>query len=410
MLDLRQPLPVRLDTASFKADPHPTLARMREAGAVVPVRMPFLSRVWTTTDHAATLAAVKSDLLVVDGAKAGKRGGTPGLQWWMPRLFRRLANNMLGHDDPEHRRLRKLVDHAFARRGVLDMRSDVERLADRLLDEMTDGGRGEVDLVRDYARRLPLHVIADLLGVPERERDPFARWASQALLIASPLGIFRALGSLRRITRFVGEQIAEARRTSRPGLIGELVRAEEDGDRLNEEELIAMIFLLLLAGFETVTHLVSTAIVTLDEHREQRAWWLADPRERTPRAVEELSRFITPVQFTKPRYVSRDIVFEGQELRRGEVMMPCLAAANADPAMFEGTDELRLDRFPNPHLVYSSGVHFCLGIQLARLEAQVALERLHARFPNLHLTGARHEWVERIGMRGLARLPARPNG
>ena len=397
-------LRVRLDGAAFKADPHPTFAAMRAAGPVTRVRVPFLGNVWTTSTHAATLAAVKSGDLVLEGRNAGRGGGVAGLRWWMPRTLKRLAHNMLAKDDPDHRRLRKLVDRAFARRNVQAMRMDVEACADRLLDEMS----AEAELVSAYARRLPLYVIADLLGITRKRRDAFAAMASRTLSVRSAFDILRAAGGLRSMNRFIEEEIEVARRDEREGLIGELVRTEAndgaDGERLSHEELVAMIFLLLVAGFETTTHLIATSVIALEENPAQKAWWLED-ETRTERTVEELARFNTPVQMTKPRFVARDLDLEGVRLSRGEIVMPCLAAANADPAAFDEPDQLMLDRFPNPHLVFSSGVHFCLGMQLARIEAQVALTRLYRRFPALRLASNDQDWMPRLGLRGVRSLP-----
>ena len=191
--------------------------------------------------------------------------------------------------------------------------------------------------------------------------------------------------------------------------------AEEEGDKLDEDELVTMIVLLLVAGFETTRHLIADSVLMLERHPEQKAWLLADPADRIERAVEELARYASPVQATKPRYVSRDAEFFGTQLKRGEVILALLASANDDPAAFDHPDQLRLDRFPNPHLVFSSGVHFCLGMQLARLEAQSALLRLYARFPDLSLAAPdRIDWIERLGIRGpkalrvrLGKAPAR---
>jgi cytochrome P450 len=202
-----------------------------------------------------------------------------------------------------------------------------------------------------------------------------------------------------------------ARHALRPGLIAELIRAEDDGDSLDESELLSMVALLLIAGFETTTHLISDSVLALEQHADQKAWLMADPAGRMERAVEELARWSSPVQSTKPRYVARDTEFFGQALPRGELIMALVGAANADPAAFEAPERLELDRFPNPHLVFSSGIHFCLGQQLARVETQVALERLYARYPGLELAQpARVEWIERLGIRGPKALPLRLNG
>jgi cytochrome P450 len=216
------------------------------------------------------------------------------------------------------------------------------------------------------------------------------------------------VGYFNKMTAYLRGQIEACRRTPRPGLIGELVRDADGGDKLDEDELLSMIMLLLVAGFETTRHLITDSVLALEEHPDQKAWLLADPDARMERAVEELARFMSPVQGTKPRYVARDAEFFGQSLRRGDMIMGLTAAANADPAAFDKPDELRLDRFPNQHLVFSSGIHFCLGMQLARVETQSAVRRLYARFPNLRIAAPdRLEWVERLGARGLKALPLR---
>jgi cytochrome P450 len=403
---LGKPLDFDIVSARFKRDPSPTFAAMRTAGSVIPIRLPFVGRVWVTTTHAAALAMVKNnELFVQEGHRAG-RSGVPGFSWWMPKSIKLLTNNMLQKDEPDHRRLRRLVDAAFARRDILAMRGDIEKIADRLLDRFD--GREEADLVAEFSRDLPLEVICDLLGLPLAERAEFSALAQQALTINNTVGLLLAFGAFNRIIDYARKQVELARRAPQPGLIGELVRAEEAGDKFDEPELLSMIVLLLVAGFETTRHLIADSVLMLEQHPDQKAWLLADPAGRMERAVEELARYASPVQSTKPRFVAQDTEFFGARLRRGDLIMGLLAAANSDPAVFDQPDQLRLDRFPNPHLVFSSGVHFCLGMQLARLEAQSALSRLYARYPDLSLAAPdRIEWIERLGIRGPKSLRVR---
>jgi cytochrome P450 len=324
----------------------------------------------------------------------------------MPVSLRLLTDNMLLKDEPDHRRLRKLVDQAFQRRRVRDMRGEIEQIADSLLDCFA--GRDKVDLANAYSRRLPLEVICTLLGLPDQDRDIFQIWARSATSIRNSFGVFRAFLSMGGTIGYVRRQIEECRRHPREGLISELVQAEEDGDKLSENELVSMVFLLLFAGFETTTHLISDSIIALEQNTVEKAYLLADPANRMERAVEELARYTSPVQSTKPRYASRNCEFFGQKLKRGDIIMALLASANYDPAVFDQPDRLKLDRFPNPHLVFSSGIHFCLGMQLARVEAQAAIGRLYARYPNLALAAPDDiEWIERFGLRGVRALPVR---
>ncbi len=397
-----------LSGAAFKENPFATFARMRDVGPVLQTRLPFVGKAWVTTTYAATLAMVKdNETFVQEGKHAGK-SGFAGMQWWMPRSLALVANNMLMRDEPDHRRLRKLVDRAFARRDVQAMRGSIETLADGLLDGFA--GMAEVDLASDYARRLPLDVISELLGLPNQDRALFAEWTRTMLEMKNAFSFLRMMGSIGKLMGYVRGQIEECRKHPRPGLISELIRAEEDGDKLDESELISMVLLLLVAGFETTTHLISDSVLMLERHPDQKAWLFADPAGRMERAVEELARYNSPVQSTKPKFVAQDTVFFGQQLKRGDICMALVAAANADPAEFDQPDQLKLDRFPNPHLVFSSGIHFCLGMQLARVEAQVALTRLYARYPNLAVVApGRPQWIERLGIRGLKSLPVRLN-
>ncbi|MEM9108162.1 MAG: cytochrome P450, partial [Pseudomonadota bacterium] len=403
---LEKPLKFDIEGAAFKRHPFRTFAAMREAGPVLPMKLPFVGKVWVTTTHEAALLMVKdNETFVQEGRHAGK-SGVAGLQWWMPRTLKILTNNMLLKDEPDHRRLRKLVDTAFKRRDVLAMRSMIEQRADRLLD----GFDGEADLLAGYARQLPLSVICDLLGLPEEDRGQFSDWTRSSIAVNGIWGLLRAIGPLRQMLAYVRSQIEDCRRQPRDGLISALVQAEEDGDKLNEDELVSMIFLLLVAGFETTTHLIADSIITLEANPRQKAFLLEDAAERMERAVEELARHTSPVQSTKPRYVARDTVLCGQSLKRGEIIVALIAAANADPAQFDAPDQLQLDRFPNPHLVFSSGIHFCLGMQLARVEAQSALARLYGRYPDLEIVDPDAlPWIERFGIRGVSALPVRLN-
>jgi len=405
---LNKPLRFDFEDTASKADPFSFFAQLRDAGPVIPATLPFVGKAWVTTTYDATSAMLKDNERFVQEARHAGKTGVAGMKWWMPRSLKLLTNNMLLKDEPDHRRLRELVDQAFQRRHVRDMRHSIEQIADKLLDSFA--GADQVDLANEYSRRLPLEVICELLGLPDQDRQVFSTWAKTATSMRSSFTIFRAFLSMRGVINYVRDQIEDCRREPREGLISELVRAEEDGDKLNEDELIAMVFLLFFAGFETTTHLISDSIVALDQNPDQKAYLLADPAGRMERAVEELGRYTTPVQSTKPRFVARDGVFCGQSLKRGELMMGLLAGANYDPAVFDAPDRLMLDRFPNPHLVFSTGIHFCLGMQLARVEAQVALGRLYARYPDLALAAPGHiQWIERFGLRGVKSLPVRLN-
>jgi cytochrome P450 len=253
-----------------------------------------------------------------------------------------------------------------------------------------------------------LEVICELLGLPEADRPAFSEWTRRTLVIKRPLDLLRMVSTMERLTGYLRGQIEACRSGPRTGLIAELVADEAEGDKLSESELVSMVLLLLVAGFETTTHLIEDSIVALEQHPDQKAWLFADPANRMERAVEELARFNSPVQMTKPRWAARDVDFFGVHVKRSELIIASLASSNADPEVFGDPEALRLERFPNPHLVFSSGIHHCLGMQLARVEAQSAISRLYARFPELTIPPPdKIAWEGRLGIRGVSTLPAR---
>jgi cytochrome P450 len=393
-----------LTSQSFMRDPFPTLARLRDAGPVVKVRVPFLGRTWLATTYEAVSAVLKDDTSFVRDPKNAGKKTMAGMRWWMPRTLRVLGENMLGHDDPDHRRLRKLVDQAFNRQSVEGIRQRVGAICDGLLHQLP--AHGSVDLMESLARPLPLAVICELLGLPEDDRPEFSRWVRGLMSATSLWGVFRSLSDLSRLTAYFRRHFEECRHQPRSGLMTALVQAEQDGHRLSENELLAMAFLLLVAGHETTVHLIGGGVLALLEHPDQKARLMAD-WSLAPSAVEELLRFVCPVQVSKPRYASRDLECSGQPLQRGEFIMALLASANADPARFEAPERMDVTRAPNPHVAFGSGMHFCLGAQLARVEAQVVLEKLFTRFPALSLAvpAAPLRYTGRFGIRALTALP-----
>ncbi len=401
-------------------DPAVIFDALRRQGAVARVRLPLLGAVWMTSSHAATSAMLKNDERF-SLRKPGKGGAPVGLQWWMPRTIRLLANNMLTSDSADHRRLRKLVDQAFQRRAVGELEERVKAIAHRLLDDVPRGAK--FDLVSQYARQLPLAVICELLGLNEDQQRAFSRDACKVTSVSGIFDFVWSLGPIARMRRLLDGVVREEKRLQRwqeqhaanddnsddktsassGGLIAELVRAETEEGRLSHDELVAMIFLLLMAGHETTTHAISSAVLCLLQDPAARNWLAEDPT-RYDLMVEEMLRFNSPVQFSKPRYVNTDGDFHGAALKKGDVIMACLGAANRDPDVYDNPDQLDLQRRPNPHLEFGTGIHFCLGFQLARLEMRTAIAVLFQRCPDLALVGDGVEWSSRLGMRALSRL------
>jgi cytochrome P450 len=383
-------------------DPAAAIARLRAAGPVVEVRFPIVGKVWATTTQAL------ADQVLKDTASFTIRkenGDVAGLQWWMPGIVRTLANSMLSMDDPDHKRLRDIVEEAFRRRAVLGMEPHIEAIADELADQLFAEG-SPADLVEHYARKLPLSVICELLGLPLADRPKFTEWASGFTRFTGALGFLGMMPKIFAMRRYVERHLQTVRQQGGEGLIAEILRVERDGGQISPNEIVSMVFLLLFAGHETTTHLISGSVFELLKNPALRDW-LKEDWSRTDLAVEEFLRFITPVQFTKPRFVRRDIDLDGVVLRKGDRVMAMLAAANMDPAANPHPERLELQRKPNRHIAFGTGIHFCLGHQLARIEGRCALKSLFRRWPELALAvdPADITWRKRPGLRAIDRLP-----
>jgi cytochrome P450 PksS len=391
-----------LSSQAYFRNPAAEIAKLRAAGAVVEVRFPIVGTVWTTTTQELADRVLKDDATFT---LRRDDGTVVGFRWWMPGILRTLANSMLSADEPDHRRLRDVVDEAFRRRAVLDLEPRILVLADELADQLFAAGT-PADLVGRYARILPLSVICELLGLPAADRPMFTAWASSFTRFTGALGFLAAMPRMFAMKRYLERRLDAARQSGGEGLIAELVRVERDGGRIDRNEMVSTLFLLLFAGHETTTHLISGATFELLKNPDLRDW-LAEDWSRLGLAVEEFLRFISPVQFTKPRYVRRDVELGGVRLRKGDRIMPMLAAANLDPQANADPDRLDLARRPNRHVAFGTGIHFCLGHQLARIEAACALKALFRRWPKLGLAVDAREirWRGRPGMNAIERLP-----
>jgi cytochrome P450 len=394
----------RLDFKSeaFLRDPSATVASLRAAGPVVATRFPIVGPVWVTTTYEATARVLKDSALFT----LRKEGGAAaGLRWWMPASIAALASNMLTTDEPDHTRLRGIVEEAFRRRAVLDMEPRIRAIADGLADELFAQG-APADLVSRYAQIMPLSVICELLGLPQADRPQFIGWANAMAQFTSALGFVRMMFVLRKMRRYFEERLRLARAQGGEGLIAELVRVESESGRISGNELVSMLFLLLGAGSQTTTHLISGSVFELLKDPARRDW-LEQDWSRAGLAVEEFLRFVSPVQVSKPRIVRKDVDLDGVRLKKGDKVMAMIVAANMDPKESEHPETLDLERRPNRHMSFGTGIHFCLGHQLARIEATCALEALFTRWPKLRLAvdPADIRWQRRPGLRSIAALP-----
>lgn len=397
----------RLDFSSqdYLRDPVIGLAKLRAAGPVVEVRFPLIGRTWITTTNGLAARILKDS----ETFTMRKNGTVAGLRWWMPGWIRTLAASMLTMDEPDHTRLRSIVDEAFRRRAILDMEPRIFAIADELAAELFADGI-PADLVERYAWKLPLSIICELLGLPGADRPRFIAWANSFTRLTGMGSFLRMIAGIGPMKRYLEERLQAARDTGGAGLIAELVRVEKESGRINGQEMVAMVFLLLSAGSETTANLISGSVYELLKDFKLRAW-LEEDWGRATLAIEEFLRFVSPVQFSKPRFVSKDIKLDGVWLKKGDRIMAMLAAANFDPEVNPHPEKLDLARRADRHLSFGTGIHFCLGHQLARIEGKCALEALFKRWPRLELAVPPDSirWRQQPGLRGIERLPVLHN-
>ncbi|MGW3472334.1 cytochrome P450 family protein [Saccharopolyspora sp. NPDC000995] len=312
-----------------------------------------------------------------------------------------LVEHMLNMDPPDHTRLRKLVVKAFTARRLEGMRSRIEEISAGLLDAMAE--QSEVDLLNAFAFPLPIQVISELLGVDESRRDDFRAWTNA--LVDAPEDSAQAAMAM---AQYLAELIETKRREPADDLVTGLIEATDDQDRLSEPELISMVFLLLVAGHETTVNLIGNGVLALLRNPDQWAALVADPG-LVPAAVEEMLRFDGPVIHGTFRHTAEPVEYGGVQIPAGEIVWVGLASANNDPDRFAEPNRFDITRDAHGHLAFGHGIHFCLGAQLARLEAQIAVRHLVERFPNLRAAGSLDDvhWRYSTLIHGLQSLPVR---
>jgi cytochrome P450 len=392
---------IDLTSQDYFRNPVATLDALRASGPVVEVTLPIVGRTWITTTQELTERVLQDSQTFTMRPEGGKRRMP-----WFTVGIRTLAENMQTMDDPDHMRLRRTVDEAFRRRAILDMEPRVLAISDELADRLFAQG-SPADLIARYARKLPLSVTCELLGLPVAERAKFMAWATTTASGGrNILDAIRVHFTFRAIKRSLEKQVRAASGTDGEGLIAKLVQAQKEGAQISRDEVVSMLFLLLAAGHETTTHLIGGAVFELLRNPRLRDWLAAD-WSRADQAVEEFLRFITPVQFSRLRFVRRDTEICGAHLKRGDKIMANLAAANLDPAAIEIPERLDLEKGPGRHLAFGSGIHFCLGHQLARLEGKCALKALLKRWPQLEIAidPSSVRWTGQLGLRAIETLP-----
>lgn len=395
-----------LERPEAQADLVATYARLRRLGPVIRSRSLLFGESLVLTRYEDVMSALKDPRLASDRRNVTDGGKGPLERWWMPSIVRLLLGSMVMKDPPDHRRLRNLVQKAFTPAMVEGLGGRVEEIAGELLDAAAR--KPTVDLIADLALPLPLTVISEMLGVPASERMRFRRLLERVVEPGSqnPIGFVLNYPNMVRLNRLLRRLVRLRREQPGDDLVSALVHAEDGGDRLGEDELIAMVFLLLFAGHETTVNLIGNGVLALLQHPDQLRL-LRDRPELIDSAIEELLRFTNPVGTVSPRFVREDLEIAGVRAPRGTTLTLLLASANLDEAAFAEASRLDITRTPNRHVGFGFGAHYCLGAPLARLEARVAIPALLRRFPGLRLAvpPAAIRWRPGMGLRGLEALP-----
>lgn len=377
-------------------DPLPILARMRAEAPVVRLFDPHQGAPeWVVTRYDDVVELLRDTRFSRDKRKLVAEARE---MYFRVSELDALDKHMLFADPPEHTRLRSLVAKAFTPRRVRELRPMIADSALRLLEPVRD--RGEADILEVLAFSLPITVLAELMGVPVEDQSRFQDWTRT--LAAPP-----DFDSLRRMAvefhDYLAEFVQRRRREPTDDLTSALIAAEEAGDRLSSVELISMLFLLIAAGYETTGNLIGNAVWTLLSHPGELERLRADPALLEP-AIEEALRFSPPVKNTIGAYPLADVEFGGQVIPAGEKVVASLLSANHDPAKFEEPERFDITRPAGKHLAFGIGTHYCLGAQLARLEASVAIETLLREFPGFALDKRPSRWKEGVFVHGRTRV------
>ncbi len=390
-----------LEDGSFYENPGPVWAMLREAGPIA--KIPFRGETWVVTNWAACSALSRDSRLSAARAVAYDRQLPPEHRHEMQPMIATLSEMVIFMDPPRHTQLRKIMARAFTPEVIERSRPRIARLFDQLLDDWIAAGRREI--TETVIHPFPALVIADWIGLPPEDFPRFLEWANALLkIIGSPTSDIEQtrvwIAAVEESRRYLDAAAAH----HQPGdeSLFSLLMEMEEGEVLDRAQLVAQAMLILFAGHETTRNLIAGGLHLLLSHGYDCREFLADDLS-VRLAVDEVLRIVSPVQVVG-RLVDEDFQYDGVSLKKGEYILLGWASANRDPEQFSDPDKIDLKRRNNPHLAFGAGMHACLGLHLARVEAQIAFQRLWSRLPNLRLSPQPVEWTKNLAIRGPARL------
>jgi pimeloyl-[acyl-carrier protein] synthase len=398
-----------LNSDEFIRNPYPVYDQLR---ANDPIFWSAENNYWILTRYVDIVSLIQDKHLSSNRIAAhASRMPVEAKQHFRP-FFNAVSSWILMIDPPDHTRLRALVSKAFTPRVVENMRRLIENLVDGMIEKVRPNGG--MDVITDLANPLPATVIAEMLGVPGTDQKQFKAWSDDIALALSGIDttpakeeLFAlynlAQASFLALSSYFRDKVAGLRQKPQDNLLSALIQAEEQGDRLTEDELFANCVLLMIAGHETTTNLIGNGVLALLRNPEQKEALARNP-DLVVSAVEELLRYDSPVQ-KMGRIALEDIQIAGKEIKQGKLLALSFAAANRDPEQFTGPAELDITRKPNRHLAFGHGLHYCVGAALARLEGQITINAMLNRLPEVRLESEDFEWHRNLTLRGLKSLP-----
>ncbi|WP_339223984.1 cytochrome P450 [Paenibacillus sp. FSL W7-1332] len=382
-----------LFTKEFTHNPYPVYEKLRQSDPILNLQFPDGRFGWLISNYEQAVEALKDGRFSKDIAKAMGQEQTS--------VF---STNMLFSDPPDHKRLRGLVQKGFTPQRIADMRGHIQEIADNLLDAVSS--RDTINLIDDYAFKLPIIVISEILGVPTEDQDKFRLWSNSIIGASNQEMNEQVVQHMNEFIAYLKDWFAKVREQPGDDMISQLVIAENQGDRLSEQELYGVVTLMIIAGHETTVNLIGNGVLALLEHPEQRKLLQEQP-ELIHGAIEEMLRYNGPVEFSTSRWAAEDMDFHGVHMKKGDLVVIALNSANRDASQFENPDIFDITREKSQHLAFGKGIHLCLGAPLARLEGEIAINTLLRRYPHFELQRDIDELEWRPGMivRGVKEIP-----
>lgn len=393
MTNANESLKNALFTKEFTHNPYPVYEKLRQSDPILNLQFPDGRFGWLISNYEEAIEALKDVRFSKDVAKAMGQEQTS--------VF---STNMLFSDPPDHKRLRGLVQKGFTPQRIADMRDHIQEIADNLLDAVSS--KETIDLIDEYAFKLPIIVISEILGVPTEDQDKFRIWSNSIIGASNQEMNEQVVQHMNEFIAYLKDWFAKVREQPGDDMISQLVIAENQGDRLSEQELYGVVTLMIIAGHETTVNLIGNGVLALLEHPEQRKLLQEQP-ELIHGAIEEMLRYNGPVEFSTSRWAAEDMDFHGVHMKKGDLVVIALNSANRDASQFEDPDIFDITREKSQHLAFGKGIHLCLGAPLARLEGEIAINTLLHRYPNFELQRDIDELEWRPGMivRGVKEIP-----